>query len=127
MLYNATRRELLEGLIVAELISKRGQGPLARRHFPKGERGPASGVRSIGARAKQLAGASVRAATPDALDRGAREPERARVASEPDDTPQRASSAEPGAAPRAGTDAAGEGESALGERAEPPRTPKEPG
>ena len=51
MLYNATKRELLEGLIVAELIAKRGQGPLARRHFPMGGRGPASGVstrRAIG-------------------------------------------------------------------------------
>jgi hypothetical protein len=49
MLY-ATKRELLEGLIVAELIAKPGEGPLARRHFPTGGRGPASGVRSIAAR-----------------------------------------------------------------------------
>jgi hypothetical protein len=52
MLYNATKRELLEGLIVAELIARPGQGPLARRHFPKGGRGPASGVRSTSDRAK---------------------------------------------------------------------------
>jgi hypothetical protein len=43
MLYT-TKRELLEGLIVAELVAKRGQGPLARRHFPLGGRGPAGGV-----------------------------------------------------------------------------------
>jgi len=52
MLYNATKRELLEGLIVAELLAKPGQGPLARRHFPKGGRGPVSGVRSTADRAK---------------------------------------------------------------------------
>lgn len=52
MLYIATKRELLEGLIVAELIAKPGQGPLARRHFPTGGRGPASGLRSTADRAK---------------------------------------------------------------------------
>jgi len=116
MLYNATKRELLEGLIVAELISKPGQGPLARRHFPKGERGPSSGVRSIGARARQLPGepGSAQAATPDALDsslaRGgtarfdtsARPPEQVQGPSEADDTPEHTDSN----LPRADADAA---------------------
>jgi hypothetical protein len=30
-----TRRELLERLIVSELIAKRGEGPLARKHFTR--------------------------------------------------------------------------------------------
>ncbi|MDB4988789.1 MAG: hypothetical protein JWN04_3967 [Myxococcaceae bacterium] len=30
-----TRREMLERLIVSELISKRGEGPLARKHFAR--------------------------------------------------------------------------------------------
>jgi len=45
MLHIATKRELLERLIVAELISKRGQGPLAPRHFSPTGRGPFGGVR----------------------------------------------------------------------------------
>jgi hypothetical protein len=104
MLYNATKRELLEGLIVAELISKRGQGPLARRHFPKGERGPASGVRSIGGRVRQLPGArpSAHAATADASDISARTPEPVRGPSEADDTPEHTD----GNVPRAEADAA---------------------
>ena len=51
MLNISTNRELLERLIVAELVAKPGEGPLARRYYPKGGRGPASGVRSIGGRA----------------------------------------------------------------------------
>jgi len=109
MPYNATKRELLEGLIVAELISKRGQGPLARRHFPKGGRGPASGVRSIGARAKSLPGAqaSAHAATPDALDSSARPAEQVRGPSEADDTPAHTH----GNVPRGDADAARDDES----------------
>ncbi|MEY4508696.1 MAG: hypothetical protein RLZZ450_818 [Pseudomonadota bacterium] len=70
MLYNATKRELLEGLIVAELIAKPGQGPLARRHFPKGGRGPASGVRSIVDRTRAALDARARddVAAPSAHD-----------------------------------------------------------
>jgi len=30
-----SNRELLERLIVSELIAKRGQGPLARKHFTR--------------------------------------------------------------------------------------------
>jgi hypothetical protein len=117
MLYNATKRELLEGLIVAELISKRGQGPLARRHFPMGERGPASGVRSIGARRKQPAGAHATGSgggtpVPRALDTSAREPEQVSVPGEADDTPEPAGQAAAGSvAGRSGTDANGEDDS----------------
>jgi hypothetical protein len=113
MLYNATKRELLEGLIVAELISKRGQGPLARRHFPKGERGPASGVRSIGARAKQRADtpASGSAQAPDALDSSARAPERLGASGAADDTREHAHTTQHVEPPAAGSDAAREDES----------------
>lgn len=73
MLYNATRRELLEGLIVAELIARPGQGPLARRHFPKGGRGPASGVRSTADRA-QAALAARAEGVPETAPRAAEPP-----------------------------------------------------
>jgi len=113
MLYNATKRELLEGLIVAELISKRGQGPLARRLFPMGERGPASGVRSLGARAKKPAppdareaGASDRGALPGPAEAGALDPRGSEPAEvdtprEADDTPALAQPAEPTGSPSA--------------------------
>lgn len=73
MLNISTNRELLERLIVAELIARPGEGPLARRHFPKGGRGPASGLRSLGSPGEPLPGRPVppppptsRTATPGA-------------------------------------------------------------
>jgi hypothetical protein len=60
MLQNASKRELLERLIVAELISKRGEGPLAPKHFPRGGRGPTSGVRRIDSLASEVKRAATR-------------------------------------------------------------------
>lgn len=70
MLYT-TKRELLEGLIVAELIARPGQGPLARRHFPAAGRGPASGVRSTRERTKT--GLVARAGSPAGATPGTNE------------------------------------------------------
>jgi hypothetical protein len=85
-----------------------------------GARGPASGVRSIGARAKQQAGAqaSARAATPDTLDaalaRGgtarpdpsASEPAQVGLPGEAEDTPEH----NPGELTRADAEPAPEGD-----------------
>jgi hypothetical protein len=63
MLNIGTKRELLERLIVSELVAKRGEGALARKHFTRVPRmlakAPPDNEVSVGSDGAVLVGASV--------------------------------------------------------------------